>query len=336
MMGMPPHASRTGHWAQINESTCIAGIHFLFWICRIFGKWPFRIMLYPVLGWYLIAKPDARAASSNYLLRVNAFATRRLVGSGFNAVFVHFASFAESILEKLLLWSGLFEIEKVNFFGHQPLIGHIAERKGCLLICSHLGNLELCRVLSRHRPGLKMTVLVHTKHAPAFDRLLKQIDPDSQLDLMQVTEISPVTAILLAEKIRQGEFVVVAGDRISVSPNPRVAMARFLGKSAPFPVGPYILGSILQCPVYLMFSMRTGATSEIHFELFRESILLPRKGRNEILAGLVADYAARLEHYCVKEPMQWFNFYDFWQLPNRDINDATRFPRDSRSTNHPL
>ena len=30
-------------------------------------------------------------------------------------------------------------------------------------------------------------------------------------------------------------------------------------------------------------------------------------------AGLTAaTYAARREHFCVREPLQWFNYYDFW------------------------
>lgn len=238
------------------------------------------------------------------------------------SVFAHFASFAESILDKLLLWSGLFEERRVALYGHQTLDDLVAQGKGALLICSHLGNLELCRVLSRRRPGLRMTVLVHTRHAQAFNRMLDEIDPASQLNLMQVTEMSPSMAMLLSEKVRQGELVAIAGDRIPVSPNPRVSVARFLGDNAPFPIGPYVLGSLLQCPVFLMFSMSTAEGSEIHFEPFRERILLPRKGRDQALASLAEEYAARLEHHCLRAPLQWFNFYDFWRLPDMDNNNA--------------
>ncbi len=130
--------------------------------------------------------------------------------------------------------------------------------------------------------------------------------------------MSPVTAMQLIEKTERGEFVVIAGDRIPVTPNPRVAFASFLGHSAPFPVGPYILASLLRCPVYLMFSRRTREGAELYFEAFRDCIQLPRKQRDQILAQLVADYAARLEYYCLQAPLQWFNFYDFWHLPKLD------------------
>jgi predicted LPLAT superfamily acyltransferase len=84
-----------------------------------------------------------------------------------------------------------------------------------------------------------------------------------------------------------------------------------------------VLASLLKCPTYLLFSMRAGRGSEVHFELFRESIRLPRAGRDAALAELVADYAARLEHFCVRAPLQWFNFYDFWHLPSMDNSDAS-------------
>jgi predicted LPLAT superfamily acyltransferase len=188
------------------------------------------------------------------------------------------------------------------------------------LICCHLGNLELSRVVCKRRADAKLTVLLHTKHAERFNRLLAGLDPASQLNIMQVTEMSPAMAIQLSEKIARGELVAIAGDRIPVSPNPRVAWASFLGERAPFPVGPYILASVLQCPVYLLFSMRAGRAAEIRFEPFRESIRLPRSGRDAALAALAGDYAARLEHFCMREPLQWFNFYDFWRLPEGDGN----------------
>lgn len=315
--------TRRQHWAQINEFGTVAGMRLMFSTCRIFGRWPFRVMLYPVLVWYVITKPTARSSSSDYLRRVAAFQGATRVKPSIAAVLRHFASFAENLLDKMLLWSGLFRTDRVKFQGKELIAAQMAANRGALLLCSHLGNLDLCRVLSK-RTGFQLTVLVHTKHAKRFDRLLAQLDPASQLNLMQVTEISPATAVLLSEKIERGEFVAVAGDRIPVSSSPRVALARFLGEKAPFPVGPYILASLLRCPVYLLFALRVGRGSEIHFELFRESILLPPSGRDEALVRLVQAYARRLEHFCLRAPLQWFNFYDFWHCPTVDIPDASR------------
>ena len=323
-MSQPMPATRRQHWAYINEFGFVAGMRLMFSTCRILGRWPFRVVLYPVLLWYIVTKPEARASSGDYLRRIAEFQSTSRIRPGIVSVLRHFASFAENLLDKMLLWSGLFETDSVHFYGQEKLVAQAAAKRGGLLICSHLGNLELCRVLSRQEAGLKLTVLTHTKHAQTFNRMLAQLDPESQLNLMQVTEVSPATAVLLSEKIGRGEFVAIAGDRIPVSSRPRVALARFLGEIAPFPAGPYILASLLRCPVYLLFSLRFGRASEVHFELFRESIRLPRTGRDEALAALVREYALRLEHFCLRAPLQWFNFYDFWHLPTVDTSDASR------------
>jgi predicted LPLAT superfamily acyltransferase len=322
-MTQPTSGTRQRHWAQINEFSFVAGIRLLFSICRNLGRWPFRFALYPVLLWYLVTKPEARASSSDYLRRIAAYQDASRIRLGMIGVLSHFASFAENLLDRMLLWSGLFKAERIEFHGQEQMVAQMAEKRGCLLICSHLGNLDLGRVASK-RAGLKLTVLVHTKHAEVFNRLLAQLDPESQLNLIQVTEVSAATVVLLSEKVGRGEFVAIAGDRIPVSSNPRIAPAMFLGEMAPFPVGPYILASLLRCPVYLLFSLRAGRTSEIHFELFRESILLPREGRDGALAGLVAEYARRLEYFCLRAPLQWFNFYDFWHLSTVNTPDACR------------
>lgn len=314
-------STRGRHWANINEVSFVAGMRFLFWIYRILGRWPFRIVLYPVLLWYVLSKPLARRASHDYLQHVARFTK---VSVGMLGVLKHFASFAESILDKMLLWGGLFKTDQVVYRGAADINQLIAEKRGALLICAHLGNLELCRVLSRQHGNMRLTILVHTKHARAFNQMLAVLDPRSQLNLMQVTEMTPHTAMVLAEKIADGEFVVIAGDRVPVSTSAHITMADFLGEPAAFPAGPYILASILQCPAYMLFSIQRDNCPEVHFELLRESIRLPRNGRDEALRPLVADYAARLQHHCLRAPLQWFNFYDFWHLPKLEATDAPR------------
>jgi predicted LPLAT superfamily acyltransferase len=306
-------ATDTRHWAAINEASFVAGMRLLFWVCRVFGRWPFRVLLYPVLLWYVATQGRARRVSKAYLLRVGQ-------PGGLFGVLRHFASFAESILDKMLLWGGLFDLSGVHMIGAEPLLQRIRERKGAMLVCAHLGNLDLCRALSLRTPGLKITVLVHTRHAQAFNNMLARLDPRSQLNLMQVTEMTPAMAMQLSERVEQGEFVVIAGDRVPVSSNPRVnprvALAPFLGQTAAFPVGPYVMAAVLGCPLYTLFATRRQGGYELHFERLRETVSLPRRGREAALTELAGDYAARLEHHVRRAPLEWFNFYDFWQLPD--------------------
>ena len=309
------------HWAQIDEVTFAAGIRFLLGVHRMFGRSVFRVLLYPAVLFHIATNARARAASRGYLTRVFRALGRPAAPIAARDTYRHFSSFAECIIDKVRIWSDPSDVFPVEFHGRQVVADHIARGGGGLIVTSHLGNIELCRVLSRQRPGLRLTILVHTKHARAFNRLLAEMNPDSALDLWQVTELSPELAMRIGERVDRGEFVVMAGDRVPVSPHPRIAFAELLGDRAAFPVGPYILASALQCPVYLMFCLRLGNEYHVHYELFRERVELPRRHREAALTALATDYAARLDHYCRLAPFEWFNFYDFWAEPEGGRGD---------------
>jgi predicted LPLAT superfamily acyltransferase len=88
--------------------------------------------------------------------------------------------------------------------------------------------------------------------------------------------------------------------------------AEFLGRPAPFAMGPYVLAHVLECPVLLFFCLREGAGYKVHLEPFAERIVLPRQSRDEAARSWAGRYAARLADYATRFPLQWYNFYDFW------------------------
>lgn len=131
-------APRNQHWAQINEFSFVAGMRVLYWLCRLVGRGPVRLILYPVLFWYFISKPAARTASRDYLRRVTTHGAVLNEDLGRLTVFRHFAAFAECILDKMLLWSGLFEADSVKYQGQALIAAQIGKNRGALLICCHL------------------------------------------------------------------------------------------------------------------------------------------------------------------------------------------------------
>jgi predicted LPLAT superfamily acyltransferase len=84
-----------------------------------------------------------------------------------------------------------------------------------------------------------------------------------------------------------------------------------------FPQGPFILAALLKCPVYTLFCLKQNARHVIYFEHFSDELNFPRKNRNQALQQTIQRYTQRLEHYCLLEPWQWFNFFDFWRLDDK-------------------
>ncbi len=307
---------RRTHWSRTPERGSLLGMQIMLTSYRLLGRRGFSLLLYPVIGYFWLTGRAQRQASQAYLVRLERFASAQGVAlpAEPRSSFRHFLRFGEAALDKLAGWRGDITEQEVELVGAEHYQAAINSGQGVLLLGSHLGDLELCRALGSRKQGLRINALVFTRHAARFNALLKQINPDSHLNLIQVQELGADTAILLKEKLERGEWVVIVGDRTSVTREKRVIWADFLGAPAPFPLGPFVLSSVLGCPVYLMFGLKEQGRFRVHFEPFVDGQPLPRQGRQEILASRVQAYADRLQHHCLRAPLDWFNFFDFWQL----------------------
>jgi predicted LPLAT superfamily acyltransferase len=288
----------------------------MFFAYSLFGRVGFSIFLYPVMTYFFLTSPAVRRASLEFLSRVQQHAGAVSVPSrapGWRQSFRHFLSFGETILDKLAAWRGEIGLEDVDYVNREELEALQTSGQGCVLIASHLGNMEVCRALGSLYPDLKINALVHTMHSGNFNRLMRKINPRAMLSLIQVTEMGLETAMMLREKVQQGEIVVIVGDRIPVGQSSRITWVPFLGHPAPFPQGPFILAALLECPVLLIFCLKRRNRYHIIFEPLAEGIELPRRQRTEALSYWMLRYVERLQHYCVSDPYQWFNFFDFWR-----------------------
>lgn len=63
--------------------------------------------------------------------------------------------------------------------------------------------------------NFKLNVLVHNRHAAAFNKALGDAGAD-ELPLIQVEDLNVQKMLELAEKIDRGEWVAIAADRIPV------------------------------------------------------------------------------------------------------------------------
>lgn len=306
------------HWANIEESSFILGIKVLVWIYRLFGRWAFRLFLVPVVSYYFLAGTQARNASLDYLRHLRQRFPDLAIGDGWLSSYRHFLSFGETLLDKILAWTGCIDRSQVDFPNRPLLLELHEQQRGAMILSGHIGNLELCQAIANLSNRIKLNILVHTKHAEKFNRLLGQ-QSGGCLQLIQVTELSPAIAIDLQDKIERGEFLVMVGDRIPVQGG-RTVDADFLGQPAAFPQGPYLLASLLRCPVYTLFCYPRAGRYQIDLQPFADSIRIPRNQpqRQQMLISLAQRYAERLEQLCRAAPLQWFNFYPYWQRPTQE------------------
>ena len=299
------------HWSRIGESGTLIGMKLFLLMFRFFGRRGFMFFLFPVMSYYYLFHKEARQASKEYLQQIRSFLSVEQQVS--LSSFRHFLMFGEIVMDKLLVWMELIHREDVVFETPDVIEKLHGSNKGGIIIVSHLGNFEVGSALASQIPNMHLTILVYTRHAKKFNTLMKRATDNADIEIMQVTDVSPATIMLLSDRIKAGGYVVIAGDRIPVTGQQRISTVNFLGRLAPLPQGAFIIAGLLKCPVYLMFCLKQHTKYHVYFESFTDCLELSRRKKGlQILDNAVQEFANRLEHYCLIAPMQWFNFFPFW------------------------
>lgn len=311
-MAQTPHPVST-HWAKPKEAGGLTGMRIMIFVNAVFGRVAFKIVLYPVMAYFFMRRGNARKSSMDYLRRLRQkypgiWGKQPLLKLSFQ----HFLTFGNLLLDKYLVWVKSPPIPTMNTAEEELLFRIIEKRQGSLILGSHFGNLEYSRGIASRHPELVMNVLTYDQHASKFAGLMANSEPESRLNLIQVTDLNLSLALDLRERVQKGEWVVIAGDRVPVGESKRVCEALFIGEKANFPIGPCVLAAFLECPVYLLYCYHLHDHYQMGFELFADKMELPRQDRQKAIEAHVQRYATALEAQVTRAPLQWFNFYDFW------------------------
>ncbi len=302
------------HWGDRKELGTLLGLTILVSCYKVFGRKLFMIILHPVIAYYTIFSRKSYNASIQYFKQLSKYNNQDKT-IGWRQVYKHFYEFGISAIDKIISWTGDFPLTEVRIHNVELFENLMTGKKGALLIGSHLGNIDLFRAIGykqRERPIINS--LVYTKHAEKFHKFINKNTDEMGINLIDISEFGIETSLLIKEKLDNNEIISIVGDRIPVKQRKRTYTIEFLGKEAPIAEGPFVLASVLDCPVYLIFCHKEDGVYNIYLEKFADSMKYPRASRERLLTERAQEYADRLAFYCEKAPYQWFNFYDFWEF----------------------
>ncbi|MBI6703340.1 glycosyl transferase [Pseudomonas viridiflava] len=299
------------HWANHEERGSFLLMKLTAWGVKLLGRRLLTPVLYGIVLYFFLFGRRARHSIHEYQERLSQWSNRPELRPTQRRVFGQFMAFADALLDKLDVWNGRLGIDQIEIIDPAHLRQHLRGSRGQLLVGAHLGNLEVCRALAELGEKVTMNVLVHTKHAERFNRLLGEAGA-TNLRLIQVSELDPAIMLQLNQRIEEGEWLAIAGDRVPLHGGRNVRVD-FLGQPAAFPQGPWLLGGLLKCPVNLFFCLKGPAGYRVILEPFADAIEWRRSDRPQVIEHWATRYAERLGHYCLEAPQQWFNFYPFWK-----------------------
>jgi predicted LPLAT superfamily acyltransferase len=316
------------HWSQHKEQA--AGYWQLKLLIILFNFFPLvimRVIAFPVGFMYFLFSKKGRTESRRFLQKIAPFIEDPQLAKKCRSRFGplrHIISFSLSFVEKIQSWGGKFSLDDILIQDDviREFNRQLEEGKGAFILFSHFGNAMLLLGLLKasDRTGvsrkIQVTTILDIKVNAHFSRMLNELNPQSDLDIISADEIGSHTAVLLEERIAAGGLVMVTGDRTSMGG--RNLMNPFLGKEAPFPFGVFNLATLMNAPVYCLFGLRLKDLSirpkyTIHLHKSPLSFDCPRKERLKRCSLLAESFTALLAQYCKERPFQWYNFFDFWQ-----------------------
>jgi len=307
----------SAQWSERRE----AGGRFAIWLIRTAGLYAgrgfARMWLYPITLYFYFRRARERRDSREFLTLALGRPARAW------DVLKHIHSYAATLLDRIyLLHDADLDRFDMQVHGLDQIEAEMARGHGVLLLGSHFGSFEALRALTLRRPEVNLRVVMDLKQTRALNELLHALNPGIAANVIDAGVDPGALALALHEAAQQRALIGLLADRARTGE--ATAPVEFFGRTAHIPVAGYQIASMLDLPVVLAFGVYLGGNRyDLHFETLAQSMKIPRNDRAAQLQVWAQRYTARLEDYARRYPYNWFNFYDFWDLP-RERADGHR------------
>lgn len=287
-------------WTAKSERGSAWLIHLIAWLARTVGRPLCRALLYPIVLYFVLTDRSARRASAEFLQAVQARPAR------WSESFAHVHSFAATLLDRVYMAAGDFDRFEVTIVG-LPLVNRALQAgRGCVLLGSHLGSFDLMILAHRAMDGRPISVMMRIDPRSRVRRIAG-ID-DRELNLIPLGR--PDSFLRAHEELSMGGIVALLADRVDGGAQLPV---RFLNRTTTMPIAPHVLAARSGAPILMCFGLYGGG-NRYRIEFVEFGPTASSDSRGAALQPAIDRYAALLEQYARRYPLNWFNFYPYWAV----------------------
>ena len=286
----------------------VLGYKIFVWTLKYFGISFSYFLLYFVVTYFIFTSGKAFGSLYMYFHQIQRYNRFRCLIS----IYRNYYIFGQVLLDKIAMLAGFQSKFSFDFEGEQYLR---QMDKGGLLVSGHVGNWEIAgQLLNRLEKNINI-LLLDAEHQQ-IKKYLSGVLTNRNVNFIVIREdYSHLPEIKNA--FERGEIIAMHGDRF-IEGN-KIMVFDFLGKPAPFPVGPVNLAARFGVPVSYVFAIKE---SKKHYHFYATPLrLVPfslnLKKRDEILREALGAFVGAFEKIVRKYPLHWFNYYDFWKLPGK-------------------
>jgi len=285
-------------WEGKSRGTLLGYKIYIFFL-RNFGISSAYILLHLVIFYYILFSPRSNRDTYTYFRKRQNYSRAKSLLS----IYKSYYKFGQTLTDKVGISTGLRDKFTFTHDGIEHIDNLLQKNQGGILISGHVGNFEISHYFLEDRYSIsKISMVTTMAEHENIQEYMDQISVKSHLKFIVVKDdMSHIFEIHNA--IDEGGLVVFTGDRYM--PGGKVLNETFLGAEASFPMGPYLLASRLNMPVLFVYFMKG---EKRHYDLYARTAQFKARDAQ----GLLKEYTQSMEWILKKYPLQWFNYFDFW------------------------
>ncbi len=290
----------------------VLGYSIFVWTLKHLGLRFAYFLLSFVVIYFVAASGKAFRAIFNFYHQVMKYNRFR----AFISIYRNYYMFGQILLDKIAMLAGFQQKFTFDFEGEEYLR---QMQDGGLLVSAHVGNWEIAgQLLTRLEKRINI-ILFDAEHQRIKGYLSDVMTSRTVNFIVIRDDFSHL--IEIRQALANKEIIAMHGDRY-IEGNKTVTLD-FMGKPAAFPIGPVNMAAKFKVPVSFVFAVKE-TSSHYHFyatPLIRVAYTSNLKQREGNFRESLEVYTRKFEEILRKYPLQWFNYYDFWKLPDAHVQE---------------
>lgn len=288
-----------GQWEGKSKGTVLGYRIFIFLIKNLGVQSAYVLLLFVSFYYFIFSTKSTQSIYYYFRRRL-----RYSWGKSVLSVYKNYYTFGKTIIDKTAISSGLKDQFTYEFDGVETIVDLLDKKQGGIMISAHVGNFEIAEFFFEEIDTRSQISLVTTDaERKNIKEYMEKVTVRSNIKFILVQEdMSHIFEINNA--LSNGDLVCFTGDRYMAGS--KVLSAELLGKETQFPAGPFLLASRLNVPVLFVYVMKE---TNKHYHLYSRRA----EYKNRDAVGLLQEYTRSVEWMLGKYPLQWFNYFDFWE-----------------------
>ena len=272
-----------------------------------FGNWFFVVTLkylgvraaYALLAfvapYFVVFAPKARKAIWFYNREILGYSRFK----SFGKLFVHFYTFGQALIDKIALKYGISDYYSFDYGNYSEFLNVLDSGTGCIIIGAHVGSWEVGTPYFREY-GKNINIVMLDAEYNKIKNIIENGAEQRDHKIIPLGNDGLESILKIKKALDNKEYVCLQGDRYMDESNSDEVL--FMGRTARFPRGLFVMCQKLKVPVVFYYAMRERHG---HYKFVFELA--------DPVNDIRSEYISSLERIVRKYPQQWFNFYEFWE-----------------------